>query len=308
MTEPRTVLITGATDGLGRALATRLATEGSTLILHGRDPARLAALADELNALAGPASRPGPEGSPGPASRPGPEGRPGDGPRVRTVQADLADLAQVRRLAGDVRAATDRLDVLASNAGIGSGEPDGRTRRTSADGHELRFAVNYLAGFLLTLDLLPLLRATATAGSTTAGPVGRAPARIVNVASLGQHPLDFDDLMLERAYNGGRAYAQSKLAQIMSGFELADRVDPAEITVNSLHPATYMPTKMVLLEVGHSVDALETGVEATHRLVTGRFFDRQRETRANPQAYDGAVRAALWERSLALVDRVGAAV
>ncbi|MCK9876660.1 SDR family NAD(P)-dependent oxidoreductase [Frankia sp. Ag45/Mut15] len=321
MTEPRTVLITGATDGLGRALATRLATEGATLILHGRDPARLAALADELNALAGPASRPGPEGSPGPEGRPGTASRPGDGPRVRTVQADLADLAQVRRLAGDVRAATDRLDVLVSNAGIGSGEPDGRTRRTSADGHELRFAVNYLAGFLLTLDLLPLLRATATAGSstagsTTAGPVGRAPARIVNVASLGQHPLDFDDLMLERAYNGGQAYAQSKLAQIMSGFELADRVDPAEITVNSLHPATYMPTKMVLLEVGHSVDALETGVEATHRLVTspaldgvtGRFFDRQRETRANPQAYDGAVRAALWERSLALVDRVGAAV
>ncbi|MCM3886983.1 SDR family NAD(P)-dependent oxidoreductase [Frankia sp. R82] len=296
MTESRTVLITGATDGLGRALAARLATDGATLILHGRDPGKLAVLADELTALAGP------------------NGRPERGPGVRTVLADLADLAQVRRLAVDVQAATDRLDVLVSNAGIGSGEPDGRTRRTSADGHELRFAVNYLAGFLLTLDLLPLLRATAA--RSAAAPGGRAPARIVNVASLGQHPLALDDLMLERDYNGGRAYAQSKLAQIMSGFEFAERVDAAEVTVNSLHPATYMPTKMVLLEIGRSVDTLQTGVEATHRLVTspaldgvtGRFFDRQRETRANPQAYDGAVRTALWERSLALVDRVDAAV
>jgi NAD(P)-dependent dehydrogenase (short-subunit alcohol dehydrogenase family) len=181
----RTILITGATDGLGRALADRLAADGLALILHGRDAERLATAADEIAAVR-------------------------DGARPRTVVADLAELAQVRRLAADVRESTDRLDVLVSNAGIGSGEPDGRTRRTSADGYELRFGVNYLAGFLLTLELLPLLRAS-------------APARIVNVASLGQHPLDFDDLMLERDYDGTRAYAQSKLAQIMSGFELAGR-------------------------------------------------------------------------------------
>jgi NAD(P)-dependent dehydrogenase (short-subunit alcohol dehydrogenase family) len=185
------------------------------------------------------------------------------------VWADLSDLAQVRRLAEDVREVTDRLDVFVSNAGVGSGEPDGRTRRTSADGYELRFAVNYLAGFLLTLELLPLLRAS-------------APARIVNVASLGQHPLGFDDLMLEHGYSGLRAYGQSKLAQIMSGFELACRVPAAEVTVNGLHPATYMPTKMVLAEVGHHIDTLEDGVDATCRLITdpgiaqttGRFFDR----------------------------------
>ena len=119
-----------------------------------------------------------------------------NGPAPRTFLADFADLAEVRRLAAEVRGATDRLDVLVSNAGIGSGEPDGRDRRTSADGYELRFAVNFLAGFLLTLELLPLLRAS-------------APARVVNVASLGQYPLDFDDLMLERGYDGSRAYAQS---------------------------------------------------------------------------------------------------
>jgi NAD(P)-dependent dehydrogenase (short-subunit alcohol dehydrogenase family) len=272
VTDPRTIFITGATDGLGRALAHRLAAEGATLILHGRDPDKLDRTAEDIRGAYG-------------VTRP------------RTVRADLAELHQVRRLAAEVRDTADRLDVFVSNAGIGSGEPDGRTRRTSPDGYELRFAVNYLSGFLLTLELLPLLRRS-------------APARIVNVASLGQHPIDFDDVMIERDYSGTRAYGQSKLAQIMSGLELAARLPAVEVTVNSLHPATFMPTKMVLQEIGHSVDTLDQGVAATHRLVsgaevaasTGRFFDRTRETRADPQAYDATARAELWRRSLQLVD------
>ena len=223
------------------------------------------------------------------------------GPEPRTAVADLRDLAQVRQLAAAVGRLTDRLDVFVSNAGIGGGEPDGRERRVSADGYELRFAVNYLAGFLLTLELLPLLRASAAS---------TRPSRIVNVASIGQSPIDFDDIMIEHGYSGSRAYGQSKLAQIMSGFELAERLPAAEVTVNSLHPSTYMPTKMVLREIGHSIDTLESGVEATRRLavgpevagVTGRFFDRTREARANAQAYDPGARAELWKRSLALVD------
>jgi NAD(P)-dependent dehydrogenase (short-subunit alcohol dehydrogenase family) len=272
MTDQRTILVTGATDGLGRALAGRLAAEGATLILHGRDPDKLDRTSADIREAYGV-------------------------PRPRTVLADLAELAQVRRLATDVRETTARLDVIVSNAGIGGGEPDGRTRRTSVDGHELRFAVNYLAGFLLTLELLPLLRRC-------------APARIVNVASIGQHPIDFDDLMIERDYSGTRAYGQSKLAQIMSGLELATRLPAAHVTVNSLHPATYMPTKMVLQEIGYTIDTIDEGVASTHRLVsgadlattTGGFFDRTRQTTANPQAYDAAARARLWQRSLELVD------
>ncbi|MBL7492474.1 SDR family NAD(P)-dependent oxidoreductase [Frankia sp. AgB1.9] len=272
------ILITGATDGLGRALAQRLAADGETLILHGRDTARLQRTADEIEA--------------GPGAK-----------RPATVLADLSELAQVRRLAAEVRGMTDRLDVLVSNAGIGSGEPTGRERGVSADGYELRFAVNYLAGFLLTLELLPLLRATGTGAA--------APARIVNVASLGQEPIDFDDLMIERGYDGMRAYRRSKLAQIMSGFELVERLPSAEVTVNSVHPGTFMPTKMVTSENVTPIDTLETGVESTRRLavepsfatVTGRFFDRSRDARANTQAYDPAARAELWERSLKLVDQ-----
>jgi NAD(P)-dependent dehydrogenase (short-subunit alcohol dehydrogenase family) len=274
MTDAPTVLITGATDGLGRALAQRLAAGGARLILHGRDAARLAQAADDM----------------------------GGGTRPLTFVADLAELAQVRQLARDVRGATGRLDVLVSNAGIGSGMPAGRERATSADGYELRFAVNYLAGFLLTLELLPLLRQS-------------APARIVNVASLGQHAIDFDDIMITRGYSGTRAYGQSKLAQIMSGFELASRLPAEEVTVNSLHPATYMPTKMVLAEIGRPVDTLETGVAATRRLVsdpalagvTGRFYDRDREARASAQACDPAARAELWQRSLELTGYPGRA-
>ncbi|MER5181695.1 SDR family NAD(P)-dependent oxidoreductase [Streptomyces sp. NPDC002896] len=274
MTLPRTILITGATDGLGLALAERLAADGADVILHGRDQAKLDRIADQFAARG--------------VSRP------------RTVTADLADLDQVRRMAAEIRASVDRLDVLVNNAGIGGGQPDGRTRRTSADGHELRFAVNYLAGFLLTLELLPLLRAS-------------APARIVNVASIGQHPLDFENLMLERDYDGIRAYGQSKLAQITSGFELAARLPADEVTVNSLHPATYMPTKIVLAEVGHSIDTLEEGVTATRQLVTdpalagttGRFYDRTRDARAHSQAYDSEARLRLWQASLQLTKAEG---
>ena len=126
--------------------------------------------------------------------------------------ADLASLDEVRRLAAEVRDRSERLDVLVNNAG--TIEP---RRRLSADGHELTFAVNYLAGFLLTLELMPLLRAS-------------APARVVNVSSIGQSAIDFSDVMLERGYSGMRAYTQSKLAQILFTIELAERVPPAEVT------------------------------------------------------------------------------
>src|ERR1017187_3617331 len=101
MTDPRTVLITGATDGLGRGLADQLAADGVTLILHGRDRRKLASPPDDVRAAYGVA-------------------------RPHTVLADLADLAQVRKLAGDVRGVAGRLDVLVSNAGIGSGQPGPR--------------------------------------------------------------------------------------------------------------------------------------------------------------------------------------
>ena len=122
-----------------------------------------------------------------------------DGGEATFYQADLSSLPDVRRLAEAVLADHKRLDVFISNAGIGS-QNSGPERQTSADGYELRFAVNYLSGFLLARLLLPLLKAS-------------APSRIVNVASLGQHPIDFDDVMITRGYSGSaRLRAEQALA------------------------------------------------------------------------------------------------
>jgi NAD(P)-dependent dehydrogenase (short-subunit alcohol dehydrogenase family) len=268
--EQTTALVTGATDGLGRAVAERLSAAGAELHLHGREAEKLARTLEEIRSATG-------------------------NERLHTHLADLSSLHEVRALADEVGGATDNLGLLINNAGIGTGAPDLPSRQESRDGHELRFAVNYLAGFLLTVRLLGLLRRS-------------APARVVFVASLGQAPLDFDDPMLERSYEGTRAYSQSKLAQINLANFLAERIPPEEVTFNSLHPATYMPTKIVLEQGGHSIDSLETGIEATMRLATdpeldgasGRFYDRLEESAAQGQAYDPEAQRRLWELSLRL--------
>jgi NAD(P)-dependent dehydrogenase (short-subunit alcohol dehydrogenase family) len=258
----KVVLITGATDGLGRGLAAEASREGATVLVHGRSQERIDATLGELS---------------------------GD---ARAYRADLASLDQVRRLAGEVLEREQRLDVLVNNAGIGTDVPGGGRRMESEDAFELRFAVNYLAGYLLARELLPLLRRS-------------APARIVNVASAGQWPVDFGDVMLERGYSGVRAYCQSKLAQVMHAIDLSERLDPAELTANSLHPATYMPTKIVKTPAR----SLEEGVRATMLLVadpeldrvSGQYFDGQREAAADSQAYDADARARLRELSERLV-------
>ena len=257
----KVILLTGATDGMGRALAAVLAGEGATVLVHGRDRGRIAATVAEVTAAAG-----------GPG-------------RVRSYQADLARLAEVRALADQVIENEPRLDALVNNAGIGINEPGGGARQESADGIELRFAVNYLAGYALSRHLLPLLTRS-------------APARIVNVASVGQQAIDFGDVMLTTDYDGMRAYRQSKLAQVMNTFDLAEELQAAGITVNALHPATFMPTKVA---PAPPVSTIAQGVEATLRLITappeqtgtGRYFNRLDESRANDQAYDTDARRRL---------------
>jgi NAD(P)-dependent dehydrogenase (short-subunit alcohol dehydrogenase family) len=263
----KTALVTGATDGVGRLVAHELARGGARVLLHGRDAQKLAAVRDEIRAACG-------------------------SDQLEVLRADLAALAEVRALAADVIDATDQLDILINNAGIGSKSASGAGRETSRDGHELRFAVNYLAHFLLTELLLPTIQRS-------------APARIVNVSSAGQHPIDFDNVMLTRGYDGTRAYCQSKLAQILFTVELAERLAGTDVTVNCLHPSTYMNTTMVRT-AGHTpISKVEDGAAAVLRLatapeldrVTGRYFNVTTETRANPQAYDADARARLWTLS-----------
>ncbi len=235
------ILVTGATDGLGRALAHELAGRGHDVVVHGRSRERAEAVADEIGG-------------------------------AEVVVADFARLDDVRAVR------VQGIDVLVNNAGIIAAE-----RTLSEDGIELTLQVNHLAGFLLTLLMLP--------------------PRTVNVASIGQRAPDFDDLMLEHGYDGYDAYARSKLAQIMFTFELAVR--RPDLVVNALHPATLMDTKMVHEWFGRSRSTVAEGVEATAALVerddvTGRYFDGLVESRADPLAYDAGARRRLWDVSAEL--------
>jgi NAD(P)-dependent dehydrogenase (short-subunit alcohol dehydrogenase family) len=209
--------------------------------------------------------------------------------------ADLSSLSDVRSLAEAVQRDHGCLDVLINNAGIGVGGR-GSGRQASHDGHELRFAVNYLSGFLLTRLLLPLLKGTGA-------------ARIVNVASVGQQPIDFADVMLTQDYSGTRAYCQSKLAQIMFTFDLAQELEGSGVTANCLHPATYMNTTMVRADGIVPISTVDAGADAILHLAasaemegrTGLYFDGLRPSRANAQAYDGTARERLRALSFQLV-------
>jgi len=270
MAAPKTALVTGSTDGLGRAVARGLAAAGFRVLIHGRDTERGIQIVREITRQGGSA---------------------------HFYRADFASLAEVRALADGVAREHDRLDLLINNAGIGTAGVKGSPgqRETSADGHELRLAVNYLAGYLLTRLLLPVL-------------VRSAPARIVNVASVGQYPLDFDNLMLTRGYSGMRAYAQSKLAQVMLTLDLADELRDSGVTVTCLHPATYMDTTMVRGAGVKPVSTVEEGAAAVMRLAvspelegcTGEYFDGLRPARANAQAYEPQVRQRLAQISARL--------
>lgn len=265
------ILITGATDGIGLGTAVALARRGGTILVHGRSEVRLAAARAKILAETGNA-------------------------KVETYQADFARLGDVRRLAAEVGARHKALHVLINNAGIGSGGISNKRRETSADGHELRFQVNHLAPFLLTHLLLPQLMAGAL-------------ARVVNVASGAQAPIDFQDVMMEKNWEGFRAYSQSKLAMVMATFDLAAKLDAKQVTVNALHPGSLLDTKMVREGWGQPMGPVTVGIDsevyvATHPEladVSGRYFDRTRPARASAAAYDSAARRRLWELSASLV-------
>jgi NAD(P)-dependent dehydrogenase (short-subunit alcohol dehydrogenase family) len=254
-----TALVTGSTSGLGYEVSRRLLEAGWRVVVHGRDRARVEALAEEFGGAAVP------------------------------VVADLASLAEVRMLAERVSELAPRLSALVNNAAVGFGAPDG-PRQVSVDGHELRFAVNYLAPVLLSRLLLPSL-------------VAAAPARIVNVGSGGQMPFDPQDAAFVEGYNGIVAYRRSKLALATFTFELAGTLRETGVTVNCLHPASFMPTAMVLESKVEPWSTLEDGVRPTLRLitdpalaeVTGGYFDGDVKSRARPEAYDTRFRRSLRE-------------
>jgi NAD(P)-dependent dehydrogenase (short-subunit alcohol dehydrogenase family) len=276
---PKIALVTGATHGIGIWTALGLAQQGYAVGIVARDRTRGAAMRSWLAERA-------------------PSGQ------VDLFLADLSSLAEVRRLADEVKQRYPRLDLLVNNAGLARDK-----RELTPDGFERILAVNHLAPFLLTLELLDLIRKS-------------APARIVNVGSEASDRavLDLDNLQSEQRFSIMGAYGQSKLAIMMATFELARRLEGSGVTVNVVHPGVVATN---IFDLGGWKGGLvrslmplirlfllspEQGARTTLHVatapelagVTGRYFKNSQEAAHNPVADDRALSAALWDRSLAL--------
>jgi NAD(P)-dependent dehydrogenase (short-subunit alcohol dehydrogenase family) len=267
MTTERVVLVTGATDGIGRQTALELLGKGMFVLVHGRTEAKARSVCDALRKESGRE-------------------------RLAPVHADLSSMAEVRRLASDVLAHHERLDVLLNNAGIFAQE-----RKLTAEGHELTFAVNHLAPFLLTHLLLPALRRSEG-------------GRIVTVSSIAHNrgAIDFTDLRAERYYHGYAAYAASKLANVLFAYEMARRLAGTKITSNALHPGV-IGTKLLRTGFGMGGGTVQQGAATSVRLatdpklssVTGKYFSDGREAPSSALSHDRALQRRLYEVSAELV-------
>jgi len=277
MLEARTVLLTGASSGIGRATAVALAQQGARLLLVGRTPARCAETLEEIRRRTGR----------------------GD---IEMLRADLSTRQGVRTLAESVRARTDRLDVLVNNAGVTLAR-----REVTGDGLEATFATNHLAYFQLTGLLLPLLRASARARIVN----------VASDAHRFGGQLDLDDLQNERRYRVMRVYAQSKTANILFTQELARRLAGSGITANCLHPggirsnlgrgngpALDLMHRFVSLflkspEQGARTSVFLAGSPEVEGL-SGRYWRACREHAPAAHARDPVLARRLWEQSEAL--------
>ena len=272
----KTCLVTGATDGHGRAVATLLAARGAEVIVHARSEEKARRVCHEIAAETG----------------------------KKEPEILLADLSRVEEIDGAIeqyRASGRPLHVLVNNAGL-----VGLDRRTNEAGHELTFAVNYLALFRLTMGLLPVLRSS-------------GPARVVNISSDTYRiaKLDFDDLMLTRGYNMAKAYGQSKLAILYFTLELGRRLEGSGVTVNAVDPGPVASNigadnpGMAYRLIGPLIRGLFPSAERAARTALWVATDPRLESatagyyrslahREKPLDFDEETSAQLWRASLEL--------
>ena len=276
----RYALVTGGSSGIGLETARGLTAHFDVVGIVGRNSERLSQAAEDLGS---------------------------GNARIETFQADFSSLAEVRRLAGDVRARFDSLSVLVNNAGVWLSE-----RTLSKDGYEETFAVNHLAHFLLTNELKDLL-------------VAGTPSRVVNVSSsmhVRPKSLQWDDLMFEKGWRGFWVYGHSKLANVLFSNELARRWKDTGVTSNALNPGNVrsrITRNNVFLNALHrsplarliimsEADGARTSIYVATAPelegVTGRYFDKVREAKSSKASTDDEAARRLWEVSQELVDAV----
>lgn len=268
--QPKTILVTGATDGIGRQTALELARLGHKVLLHGRDREKGARVLEALN-------------------------RASCNENLALYLADFADLASVRRMAEDILREQERLDVLINNAGTFSKE-----RVLTADGTELTFAVNHLAPFLLTNLLLELIKASAPARIVN----------VSSGSHRSAHVVDLENLQGEKAYDGYDAYALSKLANILFTNELSRRLEGSGVTANSLHPGvidtkllrmSYALDGATLEEGARTSVYLATAPEVEE--VSGKYYSAMAEKPVSDLAKDESLQKKLWKVSETLVEK-----
>jgi NAD(P)-dependent dehydrogenase (short-subunit alcohol dehydrogenase family) len=273
----KVILITGATNGIGKAAALALARQGANGVIVGRSPEKTQATVKEIQEQSGNS-------------------------RVEGLVADLSSLAEVRRLAQAFQAQYPRLDVLINNAG------GYFTRReVTVDGYERTFAFNHLAYFLLTNLLLPVLKASApsrivnvSSRAHVSGPLNFDDLQNQNYSMGGNH-----------------AYGQSKLANVMFTYELARRLEGTGVTVNALHPGVVATgfgenntgmTRAAMKLLHRFSLSPEAGADTVVYLasapevagVTGKYWDKRQAVPSSRESYDEAAQKRLWEISAQL--------
>ena len=277
-TQEKIMIVTGATGGIGLITARELAAIGAKVVLVGRSAARLADAVALITQQTPDA-------------------------QLDTIQADLSSQAEVCAVADTIKQRYDHIDVLINNAGAYY-----TTHQLSVDGIEMTWALNHMAPFLLTTQLLDLLRAS-------------APARIITVASAAHQgaTIDFDDLEGKKRFSGWKAYGQSKLANIMFTYELANRLLESDVTANCLHPG-FVATGFAQNNAGwfakffavmqrYMAITPEQGAETSIFLArsdsvvttTGRYFDKCKPVPSSKVSYDVTTQRRLWQLSQNMV-------
>ena len=256
------VLVTGSTSGIGKATAASLLTQGADVIIHGRDKNRCKAAQHDLTEKTGR--------------------------EPNLVIADLSDQQQVRSMAQEIASKFTHLNIIINNAGTYE-----KKHRLTPDGIEMTFAVNYIAPFLLTRQLLPNLKKN-------------APARIVNVASTAHEDIqeiDWDDLPALNRYDPWKAYALSKFGDVVFTYMLARELEGTDVTTTCLHPGV-ADTK-ILRKAFPGIPGIspEQGAQTSVYLAlskdvekaSGKFFENNKAVRSSPLTYDHAVQTRLWK-------------